>query len=225
MRWRAAQYPTEAILGVAFNPVRCILNEVGRIAGLNYVVQVVLDGRGGVVRVIAGDPIAADRASTTTSFQVYAVDVPTRADIVVADARLDDADLFQAAKALYAASLAVRPRGTVVLVAACPEGVGPTHPLARWYGIKPIRDIEADVSLEKIADVVAASFLAMVSRALQERGACYLVSRHFSAAEASCLGFHLAGTPREALDQARQDVGNEASVLVLRQATAVFPRI
>jgi nickel-dependent lactate racemase len=224
IHWVAAQCPTEAILGRDPNPVRQVLNEIGRIAGLNYVVHTILDGRGEVAEIITGDPITAYQASLTTAFQIYGLDLAGRADIVIADARTDDSDLIHAAKALYAASLVARRRGAIVLVAECPEGLAPTHPQVHEHCVHPVAEIENSLSLGKITDVVAGSFLAMVGRSLQGLDAAYLVSSVISDEEASCTGLRLAKTPKEAVDQIRGRLGQNASVVVLRQATRVFPR-
>ncbi|MGH2459955.1 MAG: lactate racemase domain-containing protein [Chloroflexota bacterium] len=224
VRWQAARYPANAILGVASNPVRQIIDEIGKIAGLDFVVQVVQDGRGETVDVVAGAPDVAYSASAGTALQIYGVDVPAPADVVVAVARPDEGNLFQAAKALYAASLAARPGGAVILVAECPEGVAPAHPEILQRRAGPVADIDRDLSLGKLTDVVSGAFLAMVSRAIAPLGLCYLVSSGVSEREAACLGFQSAPSPGNALARARQLIGPAATVLILRDATLVVPR-
>ncbi len=224
VRWQAALYPATEILGIASNPIRRIIDEIARIAGLDFVVQVVLDGRGEVVDVVSGDPFAAYQASVTTALQIYGVDVPAPADVVIADAGSADWDLFQAAKGLYAARLATRPGGAIILVAGCPEGVAPTHSQALRQCVQTVSRIDRDLSLGIFTDIVAGAFLAMVSRAIETPGSCYLVSQHLSQEEGACVGLSLSPSPGEALDRARTVVGSRPSVLVLRQATVVVPR-
>lgn len=225
VRWLAARYPADAILGVASNPVRQIMGDIGKIAGLDFIVQVVLDGRGEVVDIVSGNPDAAYQASATTAFQIYGVDIPTRADVVIADARPNDRDLLEAAKGLYAASLAVRSGGVIVLIAECPEGIAPGNPQVLQQCVKPVDEIDRDLSLGKLTDVASGAFLAMVERAIAPLSACYLVSSRASEHESACLGFRLLPSPKSALDEAQRLVGPMATVLVLRQATSVVPRL
>lgn len=225
IRWDAACYPTEAILGQASNPVRRTLEVIGAIVGLDYVVQAVVDGRGEVVSITAGSPTAAYHAAVPAAHQIYAVDLPDRADVVVADAHPDDRDLFLAARALYAASLAVRPGGSIVLLASCPEGVSPAHPEILRHPVQPAAAIAEDLSYGRLTDVVAGAFLAMLSEVRERVGSIVVVSPGLPAQDAQHLGLRPAATPQEALDQARALVGKEATVLVLRQATTLVPRL
>ncbi len=222
--WLAALYPTRDILGRASNPVRQTVEQIGRLTRLAFVVHVVLDGRGDVAEILAGDPVAAYRASAMTAFQVYGIDPPSQGEVVIADARSDSADLLQAARALYGASLVVRPGGAVILVAECPEGVAPNHPQVLRHRVSPLADLERDLSVGTITDVIGAAFLAMVGRSLESLGSCFLASHHVSPQDAACLGIHATTSPREAFEQARTLIGHEPRVLVLRDATTTFPR-
>lgn len=224
IQWDAAQYPVEAILGQVSNSVRRTLDTIGAIAGLDYVIQVVVDGRGEVVNLVSGAPTAAFQAAVPTAFQIYAVDVPERADVVIADASPYDRDLFLAARALYAASLAVRPGGAIVLLARCPEGIAPTHPEVLQHPVQPARDLANDLSYGRLIDVVAGAFLAMLSEVIERTRSVIVVSPGLIPEDLQHLGLRHAATPQEALEQARDPIGATATVLVLRQATTLFPR-
>ncbi len=224
INWLAAQYPGEAILGRVSNPVRQTLDEIGRLTRLGYVVHVVPDARGQVAEVLAGDPVSTYRASAMTAFQVFGIDLDGQIDVVIADAQPDDADLLQAAKALYAASLMVRPGGVIILVANCSEGAAPAHPQVLGHCVHPLDEIARRLSTGAITDVIGAAFLAMVGRSLHGLGQCFLASHYVSAQEATCLGMRLTSSPREAFEHACRQIGHAPRVLVLRRATTAFPR-
>ena len=108
------------------NPFREDLEEVGRIAGLDFIVNAVITSEGEIAGLFTGDMVQAHRAGVQLARRVYAVqDVPP-ADIGIINAYPLDIDLFQSPKALSAGGggCTVREGGAILLTAACPEGVG-----------------------------------------------------------------------------------------------------
>ncbi len=108
------------------NPVRREVDEVGRMAGVDFLLSVVLNSDHHVVSVHAGNWLQAFRNACPAVDRIYRVSVPGLADLVVASpgGLPKDANLYQAQKALRVASRVVRPGGSIVLAAACPEGSG-----------------------------------------------------------------------------------------------------
>ena len=108
------------------NPVRDDIEEGARIAGMDYIVNMVLNEDKGIVQAVAGDFVEAHRAAIKTNDLMYKVPIDRRADIVIASAGgfPKDINLYQAQKALDNAMYAVRDGGTIILLAECPEGLG-----------------------------------------------------------------------------------------------------
>ena len=108
------------------NPVREEIDEAGRTAGVDFILNVVQNSRREVTAAFAGDPIAAHRAGAGLVDQMYKVKVPVHADVVIASAGgyPKDIDLYQAQKALSAARKVVRDGGKIFLLAECREGHG-----------------------------------------------------------------------------------------------------
>ncbi len=102
--WAGAQRWSEQLMGVRDNPLRERIDAAARRAGLNYIVNVVL----------AGGALAAD---------VYAVELPRRADIVIVESKPADRDFWQSAKGIYSGTMAVQRNGSLILVTSSPEGV------------------------------------------------------------------------------------------------------
>jgi nickel-dependent lactate racemase len=108
------------------NPISEEMVEAARLVGVDFIVDVVLDSKGRVAKVVVGDleeAHAAGRAFWDTLFQVR---VSERADLVIVSpgGHPKDIDLYQAYKALYNAGKAVKDGGLILLVAACPDGIG-----------------------------------------------------------------------------------------------------
>ena len=108
------------------NPVREDIDEGGRLVGIDFVINVVLNGQHLIVRAFAGAPEAVAEESRSLSLALAQVEFDEAADVVIASAGgyPKDINLYQAQKALAHASRVVRPGGTVILVAECSQGVG-----------------------------------------------------------------------------------------------------
>ena len=108
------------------NPVRLEIEEAGRMAGVDFILNVVQNSRKEVVGVFAGDMVEAHRAGAKLIDQMYKVCVPERADVVIASpgGYPKDIDLYQSQKALSAARRVVKEGGKIVILAECREGHG-----------------------------------------------------------------------------------------------------
>jgi nickel-dependent lactate racemase len=108
------------------NPVNEDMVEAARMARVDFIVNVVTDGKGEVVRAFAGDLEQAFLEGVKVVDEMYRVPVDRRADIVVVSSGGNPADvnLFQASKGVDNALGVVKRGGVIVLVAECPEGHG-----------------------------------------------------------------------------------------------------
>jgi nickel-dependent lactate racemase len=108
------------------NPVHEDMTEGARLAGVDFILNVVMNSKGKIVRAFAGDLEEAFNEAVKLVNDLYRVVVNRRADIVVVSAggHPGDIDLYQAYKGLDNALEAVKRNGVIVLVAECPEGHG-----------------------------------------------------------------------------------------------------
>jgi len=106
-------------------PVRADLEEAGNMVGVDFMLNVVLNSKKEIVQAVAGHPVEAHRkgAEMVDTLNKYCVEP---ADIVVVSPGgwPKDIDLFQSHKALENVKSAVKPGGTIILVAQCSEGLG-----------------------------------------------------------------------------------------------------
>ncbi len=109
-----------------YNPLRRDIEEAGRIVGIDYIVNVVLDEHKEIVYAAAGDPVKAHRAGCRILDRMYRVAIPQKADIVIVSqgGAPKDANLYQVQKALENAGHAVKDGGQILLAGACSEGFG-----------------------------------------------------------------------------------------------------
>jgi lactate racemase len=222
MHWAMHNIPARELYGHAENPVRSIIDQIASEAGLDYIVDAVLDYHGRVVDMVAGHPVQAHRECCELSRRQYGVQIPERADIVIVDSFGSDIDYWQAIKALGSAAVALKDDGVVIHVASCPEGVSVSHPEVLEYGYRPLVVVSEMVERRLVSKTVAAHMI-QASRVMAEGGRGFLISPGVSPREVVRLGFLYADTPQEALDRALSMKGSGASIAVLRHAGSLLP--
>lgn len=108
------------------NPVHRDMTEAARLAKIDFIVNVVANKKGEIVKAFAGDLEQAFLEAVKLVDEMYRITVDRRADIIVVSAGGHPADmnLYQAYKAVDNALDAVKRGGVIILVAECPEGHG-----------------------------------------------------------------------------------------------------
>lgn len=223
MHWTRMDVPDREVVGARDNPIRASIDALARAAGLDFIVNAVMDGRGQVRHVVAGDLVEAHRRGCELARAVHAVAIPGEADIVVADSFPFDIEFWQANKALDQAGLVVRPGGALVLVSPCTEGFSATHREVADLGYPPVDEIRRMVREGKIRAKVVAVHMMQVSRVARERATVILVTRGIGEADVRRVGLEYAATPQQALERAFAVAGSAARVAVLRGAAEMLP--
>ena len=123
---------------LAGNPIRIDIEEAGEICGIDYIVNAVLDEHKHIVYCVAGDVTKAHRVGCAYLDQMYRCKIPQKADIVIVSqgGAPKDANLYQTQKALDNAKHAVKKGGTIILIGACPEGLG-SKKFGEWLTSAP----------------------------------------------------------------------------------------
>lgn len=200
-----------SVTGRLDSPVRLDMEDAAEIAGLDFILNAVLNGKKEIVQSVAGDFREAHRAGAATVDAMYRRAVkPAEIVITCAGGRPKDLNLFQAQKALDNAKNAALPGGSIILVAECCEGLG-NHVFERWA-----RDAcSAEDCWERFGREYEfgghkAAFLAQESF----RHQLILVSSMPDELVRMCF-MQPAKTLDEALTRARESQGKDARMLVL----------
>jgi len=223
--WLSAKFTGEEIMGKIDNPVREEMNRVGLRANLKFIVNAVMDLSDEIVDAVCGDPIAAFQKGARLSSEIFGVEVPEKADIVLTDSYPADLEMWQASKGIYAADLAVKEGGVIVMISPCYEGVCAEHPDILRYGYLPYDAVQKLVDSSEIKDLALAAHLIHVGRVIKEKATGILVSPGIEPAQAEKLGFMTAETLQKGLDQSFKIAGSNASVSVLQHAGHILPLI
>jgi len=201
------------------NPVREDLEEAGAMAGLGYVVNVVLDDADRIVAAFAGDPIGAHRSATKIVDAYTKVPIKERADIVLASAGgfPRDINLYQAHKAIENASHAVKDGGTLILLAECGEGFA-NAAFENWtMSASSLDEIGRRLSRQFILGAHKAYALSKIAK----RAEIIIVSDKMT--KANPVIFKTFRKPQEALDHAWHLHGADSSILLMPYAMNTLP--
>jgi nickel-dependent lactate racemase len=221
--WLSAQYSGSEIIGKVNNPVRHEIEAAARMAGLSYIVNAVLDGKGSLVDCFCGDSIEAFQAGACLSLDIFSAPLSEPADIVIADSNPANIDMWQASKAIYASDLALQQGGILILVTPCPEGVSSEFPQIMEIGYRPFSEINDLVDQGVITDLTLAAHLVHVGKVIREKSTAILVSRGIDSEMATRIGFEWAATPQDAFNLALERKGKMASIAVLRNGGEIMP--
>jgi len=105
-------------------PCRLDLEEAAGMVGLDFVLDVVLCQEGKLARAFFGSPTRVFREGVALARRIYEVVCEEAVDLAITAAYPYDQDLYQAVRAVEYADVVVRHGGSILLVAACPDGVG-----------------------------------------------------------------------------------------------------
>lgn len=222
----AAALMDEIPLGAVDNPCRLGMEEVARRVGLSFIVNVVKNFKNEIVKIVAGDFVAAHREGVRTSRLSFGVAVPEPADIVLVSSYPCDLDYWQAEKGIISAYFTVKKGGVIVFAAPCPEGLEHNHPrLREWLALDyaaACARAAASSPEDRSEDLVAAD-LAILNARIREKAAIFLVSDGLTDPEdIRVLGYTRFESLQAAVDEAFRRIPG-ASVGVLPRGGDCLP--
>jgi nickel-dependent lactate racemase len=212
------------------NPMRLDLEEAGRMLKCPvFVVNAVLNSDLQVVRVVSGDPVAAHREGAQVSAEMYGMQVPALADVVITDSYPMDQDLRQGVKALANTIRAVRPGGVQITLGRAEEGVGVfgladrRMPLGR-RALKTVSPLLVRlVPRLKMAGEEDRFFLYFALQAMRHCTMLIYAPTIPVEVRASLPFVQFVDSPEEAIARARDIVGGKAEVMVFSHGGISYP--
>ncbi|MFW9996046.1 MAG: lactate racemase domain-containing protein [Candidatus Odinarchaeota archaeon] len=112
------------------------IRDIVRILQENHVVFVIdaIMHKGKFINIFAGEPIAIQENAISALASFRNINIREKADLVIVGK--PSVNLYQGGKGFNAASHAVKPGGHVVLLAGCPDGIGPVDYLETMEAVK-----------------------------------------------------------------------------------------
>jgi len=210
------------------NPFQEVMRLGGKAAGLDFVLNVVLNGEDRILAACAGSPDAVHDRLVAFARRVYEVPVDRQFDVAIAGAGgAKDANIYQATRAAtylyYAPTPVVRPGGVIIVPARCPEGAGLGIGERRFHQV--LRDASDVPAL--MADLREHGYPAGVQRT-------YMVARAMSDVEFVVAGslcpevvreckMRPVASIEEGLAYARRKLGSELDVAIVPHALLTLP--
>ncbi|MEM2725067.1 MAG: nickel-dependent lactate racemase, partial [Candidatus Nezhaarchaeales archaeon] len=215
----------ENLLGNPYNEVRMEMEEVAETVGLDFIVNVVLNGRGEVVKVVAGDMREAFRKGVAVAEEVYKREIPRLADVVVVNSYPAILDYWQAIKGLVHAQLGVKEGGTVVLYTDCPDGISATHgKVFEKYTKMSLTEIEKKLKEAEGEDLIGLSTLFVHKKCLAKTK-CICISEELSIRDKEILSFTHADTIVKAIEEVLSEYGRDSEIGLIHHGGEVFPQL
>jgi lactate racemase len=223
--WVRTGFAAADIVGRRDNPIRTAIDNAALAAGLDAILNVVLDGHGDICHAVYGHPVEAHKQGVPHALKAHTVELPRHADIVVADGYPFDIEFWQVNKALDNAALAVRNGGVIIIVSPCYEGLSVTHgaDILR-IGYRPKQEILRLVENNEFRYRVTAVHMIQVAEATFEKNVqCILVTDGIPPDDVRRVNLVHAPDPQAALKLAFDRTGKNATVAVLQRASETLP--
>ena len=202
------------------NPVHLEMNEAMHLAGCDFALNVVLNSNHRIVGAWAGNPEPVLDAGVKLVDDMYKREVEEKPNIVVAAANghPHDLDLYQVVKALHGATLVLKEKGVIILVAECKEGHG-SQLYVDW--LKKYKTSEETEAALKQDFLIGAHKAYYHLKAVENHNVIFVSSIDKSEVE-SVFRFKHANDPNEALKKAFDIAGKDARMLVVPRGTTTL---
>jgi len=201
------------------NPLSEDAEEFARACPFHFICYALAGPDDEVVGVVAGDPYRAHDAACRRCAPIYRVR-SGRAPIVIASAggHPYDRDLVQGKKAIVPAADLVERNGAIILLAACPDGLGAERTFVEWLRTKTPAEVARDVRRRELFSL-GAHGASILARPIVEKNATVILvtNRRVARALGGTYIRAVAGL-EEAWGLAERLCGRCAGVLVLRKA-------
>jgi nickel-dependent lactate racemase len=205
------------------NPIHEDLVEQALMARLGFIVNVVLNQKREIVRVVAGDPVVAHERGCELERQVAGVEVDGEVDITISTnsgAPLD-LDLYQTVKGMDNASMITRQGGAVIIASSCSEGVGPQEFLDLHASVSSPKEVLHKIERE---EPIGVQWQNQILARTQLKNDIYLLCGLEDG-----LVERFMVTPvhsiEEGLERAFQKLGRDATVAVIPEGPLVLPLV
>ena len=176
------------------NPVAEDMLEGARLAGVDFILNTVLNRHHQIAGIFAGELDAAHRAAAEYARKLFTVPIEEKADLVIASAGAAK-NFVQSHKALYNAYQAVKFEGRIIFLAQCEEGLGGGR-FAKWLRLGSREAIIA--GLRRQSEINGQTALSTIGK-----GPITILVTDMAAQEAALTGARKAASLDQALECAR----------------------
>ena len=205
------------------NPVHEDMVEAAKLARVDFVLNVVTNSKGEIVKAFAGDLEQVFYEGVKLVDEMYRVSVDRRADVVIVSSGGSPADvnLFQAYKGVDSALEVVKRGGVIVLVAECPEGHGNQVFYDWMMRLGDLKNVEREIKRNFVLGGHKAYYLLKA----QQNHQIIMVSSLPDYYAANIFKLKTARAVNDALGEALKIAGSQARVWAMPQGNSTLPQI
>ncbi len=202
------------------NPISDEMDEAAGKAGVDFLLNVVINDKKEIVRIVAGDLEQAFEAGWKACRDLYRVPFHQKADVVFACAGgyPKDVSLYQSQKTINNAKLVLKEGGTIVLISECREGIG-SDTFAQWLLEASSLDELLNTKQEKI--IVGGHTAVGNARVLKKFDV--LVVSNIEKEELEKRFYKHAKSIEDAIDWIKNNHGVDFKSYVMPQAGLIYP--
>ncbi|MGD2166301.1 MAG: nickel-dependent lactate racemase, partial [Anaerolineae bacterium] len=210
------------------NPFHEAVTEAAHRAGLDFILNVVLDDEKRVVCVKAGEPVETHRQLVTFARSIYEVPIPHQVDVAIGGVGYPkDANLYQASRVasylFFAPTPVVKPGGFLIVPARCNEGAGEGVGEQRFFeAMRDAPDVQAILCDAREHGYPPGQQRAFVMAKVLEEARVVIVGSDCPDVVSACQ-MTPAPTMEEALALASHELGDQLDVLVVPHALLTLP--
>jgi nickel-dependent lactate racemase len=203
------------------NPVHQAILEAAKMVEPDFLLNTVLNSDKRIVRVFCGDLEKAHFEGCKLARALYTVPLERPVDLAIVSCggHPKDINFIQAHKALDYGVHAVRPGGTVILLAACPDGFG-NATFYDWFNYEDLDIFEK--ALRSRYEINGQTAFSTLSKARTWR--VILVSE-FTSEQTTKMGMEKAESLDEALQMAYKQLPDNPQVVVIPDGGTILPVI
>lgn len=201
------------------NPVRQDIDQSGEFIKIDFILNVVLNGKKEVVNAVAGDYIKSHREGCKYLDGMYGIKMDKKADIVVVSpgGYPKDINLYQSQKGLDNSKHAIRDGGIIVLCASAKEKFG-EKTFEEWMLNKsPVQMIDEITRNFKLGGHKAAAIAGML-----QKNKIFMVT-DMDEKTVKQINFSYFNNVQDAIDAAIEEIGQDSKVLMMPAAGSTLP--
>lgn len=210
------------------NPFHEAITEAARRAGLDFILNVVLDDEKNIVCIRAGEPVETHRQLVAFARSIYEVPIPRRVDVAIGGVGYPkDANLYQASRAasylFFAPTPVVKPGGFLIVPARCGEGAGEGVGEQRFFeAMRDAPDVQAILCDAREHGYPPGQQRAFVMAKVLEEARVVIVGGECPEVISACKMIP-AATMDEALALASRELGSQLEALIVPHALLTLP--
>ena len=203
------------------NPVHQAILEAARMINPDYILNTVLTADKQIARVFCGALETAHLAGCELAKSLYTLALAQAADLAIVSCggHPKDINFIQAHKALDYGVHAVKPGGTVILLAACPDGFG-NDTFFGWFNYEDLDIFEK--ALRSRYEINGQTAWSTLSKARAWR--VILVSE-FTCEQTKKMGMEKAASLDDALQMAYKQLPEKPEIVVIPDGGTILPTL